>query len=437
MKIVNISGNSTINIGLLGLGTVGTGTMQIINANRADIAAKTGSELRITKALVRDLHKQRPHLDPAVELTLDPDPILTDPDIDIVVDVMGGLEPAGQYITTALEQGKHVVTANKDLMALHGRRLFAVAQQHNRNIYYEASVGGGIPLIRPIKHCLVANKIKSIMGIINGTTNYILTQMTIAKKDLQDALAEAQAKGFAEQDPSNDLEGRDAAYKLAILAGLAFQSIVKVEDISIESISDVSVRDIMYAEELGFVIKLLAIGEENRDGLKLRVHPTLVPKEHPLASVHNEFNALFLVGDSVGELMFYGRGAGSLPTASAVVADIIEAVRNINHEIENHAIETNYAAKPVVPLSQSQSRFYVRLKAKDQPGVFGSVATVFGDAHVSLDMILQTRREVNLAEIVLVTHEVVEHDFYQALERIKKIDSIRNISNVIRVLERS
>lgn len=427
---------TVINVGLLGLGTVGTGAMQILNNNRAEITAKTGSELRITKALVRNLNKPRRQFDPNIELTVDADQIIMDPNIDIIVEVMGGLEPARKYITTALEHGKHVVTANKDLMALHGYELFAIAQKHNRNIYYEASVGGGIPLIRPIKHCLAANKIKSIMGIINGTTNYILTQMTAAKKDFQDALTEAQARGFAEQDPTNDLEGRDAAYKLAILAGLAFQSMVKVDQITTESINEVSVRDIMYADELGFVIKLLAIGEETPQGLKLRVHPTLVPKDHPLASVHNEVNALFLVGDAVGELMFYGRGAGSLPTASAVVADIIEAVHNIHHEIENHAIETTYAAKPVVPLSQSQSRFYVRLKAKDQPGVFGSVATAFGNAQVSLDMILQTRREVNLAEIVLVTHEVVEQNFYLALERIKQIDSIRNISNVIRVLER-
>lgn len=430
------SRKSVINIGLLGLGTVGTGVMQILAKNRADIAAKTGSELKITKALVRDPSKTRPHLDPAVELTTDASSVLTDPAIDIIVEVMGGIEPARQYIATALEHGKHVVTANKDLMALCGYELFSAAQEHNKNIYYEASVGGGIPLIRPIKHCLAANRIRSIMGIINGTTNYILTQMTAAKKDFQDALAEAQAKGFAEADPKNDLEGRDAAYKLAILASLAFQSVVNVDDIATESIVEMSVRDIMYADELGFVIKLLAIGEETQEGLKLRVHPTLVPKDHPLASVHNEFNALFLVGDAVGELMFFGRGAGSLPTASAVVADVIEAVHNIHHGIENHAVEMTFAAKPVVPMSRSRSKFYVRLKAKDQPGVFGSVATVFGDAQVSLDMILQTRRDVNLAEIVLVTHEVVEHNFYQALERIKQLDSIRNISNVIRVLER-
>ena len=428
---------SVMKVGLLGLGTVGSGTMQIIQTNQEEISRKIGSELRITKALVRELGKERPNLDPHIQLTTDAQAIIADPEIDIVVEVMGGIEPARSYIAAALTNGKYVVTANKDLMATHGSELLLLAQKQNRGIFYEASVGGGIPLIRPIKRCLAANKILSIMGIINGTTNYILTQMTEAKKDFQDALEEAQAKGFAEADPSNDLEGRDAAYKLAILASLCFNSAVDVNQIATESITEISLRDIMYAEELGFVIKLLALGEETPEGLLLRVHPTLVPKEHPLASVSNEFNALFLKGDAVGELMFYGRGAGSLPTASAVTADIIEAARCIKHQIENGAAAIPQTAKPIVPMAESRSCFYVRLKAKDQPGVFGSVANALGDEGVSLDLIIQKRRDFNLAEIVLVTHDVPEANFYRALDRIKQIDSIRNISNVMRVLERS
>lgn len=433
MKSLN---KPVIKIGLLGLGTVGTGTTQILTNNGADITAKVGSKLQITKALVRDVSKPRPNMDPSILLTQDPADVLADPEIDIVVEVMGGIEPAREYIAAALAGGKYVVTANKDLMAVHGSELLSIARENHRTIYYEASVGGGIPLLRPIKRCLAANKIESVMGIINGTTNYILTQMTIAKKDFQDALAEAQAKGFAEADPSNDLEGRDAAYKLAILASLCFNSAVDVNQIAAESITEVSMRDIVYADELGFVIKLLAIGEETPEGLLLRVHPTLVPKHHPLASVHNEFNAVFLAGDAVGELMFYGRGAGSLPTASAVVADVIEAARNINYQIENGYTHPTAAAKRIVPMAETKSCFYVRLKAKDQPGVFGAVATALGDEGISLDLILQNQREVNLAEIVLVTHKVPEANFYRALERIKKLDSIRNISNVMRVLER-
>ncbi len=425
-----------INLGLLGLGTVGTGIVEIINQNQAEIKPKAGSVLKITKALVRDTTKDRSRITQDLHLTTDPNEIISDPDIDIVVEVMGGIEPTEEYIRTALINKKHVVTANKDLLATSGASLFDIAQQHNGKIYYEASVGGGIPLIRPLKHCLAANKIQSIMGIVNGTTNYILTQMSANNQDFAVALKQAQEKGFAEQDPASDLEGKDAAYKLAILASLAFGSQVDVNQVYTESIYEISQRDIMYAKELGFTIKLLALGEETPDGLSLRVHPTLIPANHPLAAVHNEFNALFVVGDAVGELMFYGRGAGSLPTASAVVADIIEAVNNLNHQIENNIIETTYPVKPLISISERKSCFYLRLKAKDHPGVFGSVATVFGNEGVSLDMIVQNRREDNIAEIVLVTHDVLEADFYAALAKIKEITNIRNVSNVIRVLER-
>ena len=431
-----MSKRQVINIGLLGLGTVGSGTLQIIQNNHDEIYKKTGTQIRITKALVRELSRARSVSHEGVELTTDPAAVLNDPDIDIIVEVMGGTTLAKDFITTALKNGKYVVTANKDLMAQHGVELLNIAKQCQRNIYYEASVGGGIPLIRPLKHCLAGNKIKSVMGIINGTTNYILTQMTNEAKDFAEALAEAQAKGFAEQDPSSDVEGKDAAFKLAILASLAFNSKVNIADIYTESITEISVRDIMYAEELGFVIKLLAIGEESNTGLSLRVHPTLVPKDHPLASVQNEFNALYVEGDAVGEVMFYGRGAGALPTGSAIVADIIEVVRNINHEIENGIIETTFPEKPIVPMKDRISRFYVRMKAKDEPGVFGSVATAFGEEQISLDMILQNRRDYNVAEIVLVTHDVSEERFYRALDKIEKLGSIRNLSNVMRVLER-
>ncbi len=438
--VINMQ-RQVMNIGLLGLGTVGSGVLQLITNNRWEITAKTGVKTQVTKALVRSLDKERPILNQykntGLELTTDPAEILNDPDIDIVVEVMGSVKTAKDYISQALKNGKYVVTANKDLIAQHGYELFTLAKKHQRSIYYEASVGGGIPLIRPLKNCLAANKIQSLMGIINGTTNYILTQMTLYEKDFATALAEAQAKGFAEQEPSSDLEGRDAAYKLAILASLAFSSRINVNQVYTESINEISVRDIMYAKQLGFVIKLLAIGEETTDGLTLRVHPTLVPTNHPLASVQNEFNALFLEGDAVGEVMFYGRGAGSMPTASAVVADIIEVVRSINHEVRNGSIETTYTAKPVIPMQEQTSKFYLRLKAADQSGVFGSVATEFGSEDVSLDLIIQNQRELGVAEIVLVTHDVREEKFYRALENIKKLTSIRNISNIIRVLERS
>ncbi len=430
----------SINIGMLGLGTVGSGVQRLISDNYNEIFAKTGVEIDLKAALVRNVDKQRVvdglHEKAQLALTTDPDLILNDPDIDIIVEVMGGIEPAKSYIEQALQKGKYVVTANKDLIAQQGAELFKLAKSYNRSIYYEASVGGGIPLIRPLKNCLAANNVKSLMGIINGTTNYILTQMTLYEKDFSVALSEAQDKGFAEQEPSSDLEGRDAAYKLAILASLAFNSKIDINQVYTESITEVSVRDIMYAKQLGFIIKLLAMGDETDDGLKLRVHPTLVPTGHPLASVQNEFNALFLEGDAVGEVMFYGRGAGSMPTASAVTADIIEVIRCLNNQVENGVIETSYTTKPIVPMDEQVSKFYLRLKATDQSGVFGSVATEFGKEGVSLDLIIQNQREQGIAEIVLVTHDVVEAKFYRALENIKRITSIRNISNVIRVLER-
>lgn len=426
----------TINIGLLGLGTVGTGTLRIINNNVNGLTQKTGTTINVKRALVKNINKNRLYIPSGLQLTNNPSDLLDDSEIDIIVEVMGGISPAKELITQALSKGKHIVTANKDLMAQHGVELLALANKYECSIYYEASVGGGIPLIRPLKNCLAANRILNIMGIINGTTNYILTQMTVAEKDFADALAEAQDKGFAEQEPSSDLEGKDAAYKLAILASLAFNSKVDVNEIYTESINHVSVRDIMYAKDMGFVIKLLALGEENNNGLSLRVHPTLVPENHPLASVQNEFNALFLEGDAVGEVMFYGRGAGSLPTASAIVADIVEIIRRINNNIKISVADSTDSEKQLIPMLNRSSSFYVRMKAKDESGVFGSVATAFGDEGVSLDMIIQNQRDFGIAEIVLVTHKVLEKKFYRALNNIKQLNSIRNLSNVIRVLER-
>lgn len=426
----------TVNVGLLGLGTVGSGALSILLDNQEQIADAAGACLRVTKALVRDLTKDRGPMADDIGLTDNPQDILEDPSIAVVVEAMGGVDEAKNLITEALRQGKFVVTANKDLIAQHGLELFRLAKAQGVNIFYEASVGGGIPLVRPMTHCLAGNRILSIAGIINGTTNFILTQMTQQNKEFTEALAEAQRRGFAEQDPASDLEGFDAAYKLTILSMLAFRSQLQVDQVYRESISRVSLRDIQYAKELGFAIKLLAIGEETTAGLSLRVHPTLIPDDHPLAAVSNEFNAMFVKGDAVGEVMLYGRGAGARPTGSAIVADIIEAVRAIRYQIKNGVFGTDFPAKPVISLDQRQSRFYVRIKAFDQPGVFGSLAVVFGEEAISLDMILQKRKEDGIAEIVLVTHEVQEARFNRAIERVEALPSIRNISNILRVLER-
>ncbi|NMB40949.1 MAG: homoserine dehydrogenase [Firmicutes bacterium] len=429
-------GKNMIRVGLLGMGTVGSGVFEILKMNEEQVRSRAGAGIEVKKVLVRDLEKERPVKIDRKLLTTDPEEVLKDPEIDVIVEVIGGTGVSRQYVEEALRNKKFVITANKDLMATAGAELLLLARKHNRNIYYEASVGGGIPLIRPLKHSLGANKIIRLMGIVNGTTNYILTKMSMENMDFETALAEAQDKGFAEQDPSNDLEGKDAAYKLCILAGLAFSSHVRFADVYTQGINNISKRDIFYARELGFAIKLLAIGEENEKGLALKVHPTLIPLSHPLAAVHYENNALFVVGNAVGETMFYGLGAGALPTGSSVVADLIDVARNINHQVENGIMETEFKTKKIVPTEELFSAFYLRLQAVDKPGAFANLATAFGDEHVSLDMILQKRSVEGLAEIVLVTHAVEEKRFAQALKTIKGFPAIKKINSVLRVFEK-
>lgn len=425
---------NSIKIGMLGLGTVGIGVAEILSKNQRSLQEKTGTKIILKKVLVQDVHKARSVDLTGIELTQDPAAVLFDPEIDVIVEVMGGVDKASSYIKEALRQGKFVVTANKDLLAKQGKELHALAKETNRSIYYEASVGGGIPLIRPLKHCLAANRITRVLGIINGTTNYILSQMTLHHKEFATALQEAQAKGFAEQDPSSDLAGRDAANKLAILAANAFRCQVTDADVYTEGIEEIKLRDILYAAELGYVVKLLAIGEEKEAGLTLRVHPSLIKKTHPLAGVYDEFNAIFVEGDAVGEVMFYGRGAGSLPTASAVVADVIDVVRSINHQVENGILEVGFTRKEIIPMSEQCSRFYLRIWAKDEPGVFAGLATSFGEEKVSLDMIIQKHRQDDMAEIVLVTHDILEKQFHNSMQRIKALPAIRSIETILRVV---
>lgn len=425
----------TINVGLLGLGTVGTGVLQVLQTNEEQINRKSGLRLEIKKILVRNPEKQRAINVEMERLTTNPADIIEDPGIDVIIEVMGGIDETRRLVEGALRNGKFVITANKDLMATAGAELLTLARDMGLNILYEGSVGGGIPLIRPLKHSLGANKITRLMGIINGTTNYILTKMNLEGMEFNTALAEAQARGFAEQDPGNDLEGTDAAYKLCILAGLAFNSQVALPNIHIEGINGISKRDIGYARDLGYSIKLLAIGEELDEGLALRIHPTLIPLTHPLAAVLYENNALFVVGNAVGEVMFYGPGAGGLPTGSSIVADLIDVARSIGHQLENGIMEMDFLPRNIISMEDLHSAFYLRLQAYDQPGVFASLATAFGDEGVSLDMIIQKRSVQNQAEIVLVTHAVQEKHFNRALGRVQRISTIKKINGVFRVIE--
>ncbi len=423
-----------VKIGMLGMGTVGGGVAGLLERNGGLLQDKTDIDLQLQRVLVRDPARPRAVNLPPELYTTEAAAIFEDPEIELVVELIGGIEPARRYIKEALQRGKFVVTANKDLMASHGGELLELAHRHGRNIFYEASVGAGIPLLHPLKHCLVANRIRRILGIINGTTNYILTKMALEGADFAQALARAQELGFAEADPSNDLEGIDAVYKLAILAGLAFSCRVDPAEIYVRGISSVTREDICYATELGYAVKLLAVAEQLDRGLALRVHPALVSREHPLAAVLHEFNAVFIEGDAVGEVMFYGRGAGALPTASAVVSDMVEAVRCIRSQLENGIVENSFKQVPVLSAETLTSRFYLRLLAYDRPGVFGALATAFGDEQVSLEVIIQKRNEGGIAEIVLVTHDVLEERFNRALKRILALPAIKPAHSVFRVI---
>lgn len=422
-----------INLGLLGLGTVGSGVVQLLEQNKALITQKLGQPLNIKRILVRDLKRPRQKDVPPALLTTGVETILNDPEISIIVEVMGGTGAAREYILQALRRGKSVVTANKDLLALHGKELFDAAETHGADLLFEASVGGGIPIIRPLKECLAGNRIRQVMGIVNGTTNYILTKMSREGRDFADVLQEAQSLGYAEADPTADIAGDDAARKMAILASIAFSTRITYPEVYREGISNLSSHDINYARDMGYAIKLLGIAREDEEGIEVRVHPALVPLHHPLAAVGDVFNAIFVEGDAVGETMFYGRGAGSLPTASAVVGDIIEAARNLQHHDRGRISCTCFYDKPLKPMGAIITKYYLRLVVVDRPGVLAAIAGIFGEQEVSLASVIQERMLGDLAELVLITHRVREKNVREALGILGNLPVVKEIASVIRV----
>lgn len=424
-----------INIGLLGSGTVGTGVVRVLRENAEDIAKKVGGKIVVKKVLVRDITKKREYLE-NMQLTNNADDIFNDPDIDVVVELLGGQHPAREYMLKAMEMGKHVVTANKDVVAQFGHDLFDMAEARGVDFKFEASVGGGIPIITPLKECLTGNRISEIMGIVNGTTNYMLTKMTEDGSDYAGVLHEAQAMGYAEADPAADVEGWDAARKAVILASIAFNTRIRLEQVSVEGITHIEPADINYANELGYVVKLLAVAKDYGErGVNVRVHPVFLPKDHPLASVKDVFNAIFLRGNAIGDAMFYGRGAGSLPTASAVVADIIGEARNIVSNAHSVIGCTCYNDRKFCSLEETESSYYVRLHVDDEPGVLGSIATVFGASGVSLKSVIQTRKVGSHAEIVAVTHVVQHRNLQKAADVLKELEVVDSIRSIIRVDE--
>ena len=426
-------------IGLLGYGTVGTGTAEIILDPRGRNSLL--QEIEIARVGVRSLNKLRsPELASGV-LTTDLSAIVTDPEIDIVVELLGGLEPSRSLILKAIDHGKHIVTANKAVIARHGEEIYTAANKAGVYVLLEGAVGGGIPVIKPLKQSLRVNRIQTVIGIINGTTNYILTQMTDEGADFSAVLAEAQKLGYAEANPTADVDGYDAADKIAILAAIAFDGRIKREDISCEGIRQVTASDISYADDLGFVIKLLAIAKTNAndDSLQVRVHPTLVPKDHPLANVNGVYNAILVEGEPLGQVMFFGPGAGKGATASAVVSDIANIVGILQTSSTREKLDpllrcSHDHFKQLTPLADINSRFYARFLCQDVPGVIGHLGTSFGNHNVSLESVVQIGFRDDLAEIVVVTHEVQEGNFRQALEEIKSLESIDSIPSVLRVL---
>lgn len=427
--------SKTINIALLGLGTVGQGIVNVLKENNHEISQKVGFPINIKTVLVRNIEKAKA-FDASLNLTTDFSDIINDAEINIVVEVMGGENPARQYMLQALQAKKHVITANKDVVALHGREMFEAATAHKVDFMFEASVGGGIPIIRPLKQCLTANKITEVMGIVNGTTNYMLTKMSNEGMDYNQVLKEAQEKGYAESDPIADVGGLDAARKLAILSSIAFNTKVSLNDVYVEGITKITPDDIKYAKELGYVVKLLAIAKDNVDnGIEVRVHPAFISNKHPLSAVNDVFNAIYINGNAVGEAMFYGRGAGSLPTASAVVADVIDVARNIVHDMSGRILCTCFEDKKIASIDESISSYYIRLLVKDEPGVLALIAGAFGDQKVSLGSVIQKQKLNNQAELVLLTGAISDVNIQKALTNIKSLNVVTEVYNVIRVEE--
>ncbi|WP_281658693.1 homoserine dehydrogenase [Halobacillus sp. Cin3] len=425
--------NKSITVGLLGLGTVGSGVIEILRDHKERIEHKTGCDVTIKSVLVSDMAKER-ELPAETELTDRYEDITRDPDIDVIVEVMGGIDHTLTIMLEAIEHGKHIVTANKDLVAQHGEQLFEACQKHNCDLYYEASVAGGIPIIRSIMDGLSSDRITKMMGIVNGTTNYIMTKMAQDGVDFDSVLKEAQDLGFAEADPTADVDGLDAARKMTILSILGFSMPYSLEDVDVKGIRGISSDDITYAEELGYRIKLIGIAENDSNGVSVSVEPTLLPVEHPLSSVNDEFNAVYVYGDAVGETMFYGPGAGKLPTATAVVSDLIAVLKNIRLGTTGTAYVQPQFPKQVRAQSEKLTKKYIRLHVDDKSGMLKELTNIFADYSISFDQFTQKATDQEgERELMMVTHKVSEEDFEKAVQELKTLDSVRKIDSVFRV----
>ena len=423
--------SKTLKIAMLGCGVVGSQVARLLIANKADLSTRAGANLELVKVAVRN-PKSKDYGVPDELLTSDLKSIVNDPQVDLVIELLGGIEPARELILTALKNGKSVVTANKALLAKHGAELYAAADNANADLYYEAAVAGAIPILRPLRESLVGDQVLKVMGIVNGTTNYILTKMDENGAAFEDALREAQKLGFAEADPTADIEGGDAAAKAAILAGLAFHSRVTDLDVYKEGISNISATDVKVAKAMDLVIKLLAIADVTDEGaIAVRVHPALISRSHPLASVRDSYNAVFIESASAGQMMFYGRGAGGEPTASAILGDLVAVARNKLAGGSGPA-ESDYADRKIVKIGDTKTRYLIRLNVADKPGVLESVAHVFASHKVSIQTVRQSGAG-DKAELVVMTHISKESALSATIKDLSKLDSVTDVASVIRV----
>jgi homoserine dehydrogenase len=420
-----------INVGLLGIGTVGGGTFTVLTRNQEEITRRAGRPIRIVKVADRDIARARQITQGTVEITDDAFAVVSDPDIDIVVELIGGVTVARELVLKAIDNGKHVVTANKALLALHGTEIFAAAQKNGVMVAFEAAVAGGIPIIKAVREGLAANRIEWIAGIINGTTNFILSEMREKGLAFDEVLKEAQRLGYAEADPTFDVEGIDAAHKLMILAAIGFGIPMQFDKAYIEGITKLAREDIRYAEQLGYRVKLLGITKRTEQGVELRVHPTLIPEKRLIANVNGAMNAVLVNGDAVGPTLYYGAGAGAEPTASAVVADLVDVTRM--HTADPHQRVPHLAFQPdqlsdlpILPMSEVRTAYYLRLRAQDKPGVLADVTRILGDLGISIDAMMQKEpaEGEDQADIIILTHITVEKNIDQAISRIEALAAI-------------
>jgi homoserine dehydrogenase len=420
-----------INVGLLGLGTVGSGTIEVLRRNSSEIARRAGREIRIVAATAGDVSKKRSVSLEGIRIVRDADAIVTDPAIDIVVELIGGLSPARELMLRAIENGKHVVTANKALLARHGNEIFTAAQRKGVMVAFEAAVAGGVPIIKALREGLSANRIEWIAGIINGTSNYILSEMRSRGAAFDTVLKEAQARGYAEADPTYDIEGIDAAHKLTIMSAIAFGIPMQLEKAYTEGISKLTAKDITYAEQLGYRIKLLGITRRTKEGIELRVHPTLIPAKRLIANVEGVMNAILVKGDAVGATLYYGAGAGAEATASAVVADLVDVTRMLTADPEQRVPHLAFQPDqlhdtPILPVGKVETAYYLRLSAYDRPGVMADVTRILADLSISIDAMLQKEAEEgeDVVDVIILTHRCIEENIDQAIVKIEALPTI-------------